>query len=183
MARSLYLYRYLNDNKISQIDNTDGLIISERWPIIGVDPKIYKGKRMRNLERELELKQFVIEQKNFDLFIKLSSSFKEKVLLNSIEFTEQITIDEESELKEYIVQKKNDEILSFVDKQRYDMFRDIENLKFTMRLNSINRITISSMGVLSMDSNSNEEVTKLLSTQQFGIIIGVNLENLGAIDG
>lgn len=179
MAKSLYLYRYLNNSNIEYKENIneEGLIISKKWPIIGVNQKNFRGKKLKELEKSLLLKEFEIEQRNFDMFIKMSN--KSNVLLNDITFTEQISDDENRELKQYIKERKVSEILSFIEEQRYDMFRDIESLKFTMTINKINRITISSRGVISIDSNVEEEASILLSTDQFGIIIGIDINSLG----
>lgn len=178
MSKSLYLYRYLDRSKIECKELLKGIIISDRWPIVGINISKYSGRKLREIEKEMILKEFEIQQKSFDEFIKFSENMN--ILLNEITFTEEISDDEKQELQEYIKQKRVNEILSFIDMQR-DLYRDIERLKFTMKVVKVNRITVSSTGVINIDSNSEEETRELLSTDQIGLLLGANISSIEGV--
>ena len=165
MARSLYLYRCINNNKIDEIrkSKANGLIASEQWPIVGLDRKRFKGRRLKDTELNLELKQFEIEQRNFEMFIKYIDV--NSIFLNNIEFTEELSEDENIELHQYIKLKEIKSILKFLQYQRDYMLKDIAEIQFTDE--KINRIKVNFSGVISMDFNSDEEAIKLLSSDQF----------------
>lgn len=175
MAKSLYLYRCIDKKSIDDIknNNIDGLIVSDRWPIVGVDTRKYKGKKIRNIEEQFNLKQFYIEQKNFDSFIRESEKYN--IFINNIVFNKDLTKEEDEDLREYINQKQILNILSFVEQQRYDMFRDISEIQFVCKNGNINRISLKESGLLSMDSNIYSELCEFLSSDEFANIIGVDI--------
>ena len=115
-------------------------------------------------------KQFYIEQKNFDLFIKESDKFN--IFINNIVFSKDLTLEEDEDLRELINQRQILNILKFVEQQRYDMFRDISEIQFVYQHANINRISLKESGLLSMDSNLYSEICEFLSSDEFANVIG-----------
>ncbi|WP_099346791.1 hypothetical protein [Clostridium tertium] len=177
MANSMYLYRYLDKNKFNTEKDASNLIISSKWPIIAVNTKRYKGKRLRDLEKILLLKEFEIEQKNFDEFIR--NCYDYNIFLNDIVFTEELSKEEHKQLKDSLMKKNVNEIMAFIEEQRYDMFRDIYSIKFAIRIYKINRISINLNGAITIDSDSPEELETFISKDEFGMVIGADINAKG----
>jgi hypothetical protein len=177
MSKKLYMYRILPGyQEHSFCSNTqDGIFLSNNWPLLGLDRQVWRGQDFRKFETEISVKPFEVRQKKFDLLIATSKSMGVKLI--KIEFTNDLNENEHIELINLISASKLEDILRFVEQQRYDFGNDIQSITFLVEgSNFKEHVTFTREGVLISDIDD-QELSDVLSSSPIGVLTGTYLPN------
>lgn len=179
-TKKLYLYWSLEKNSkfqssqtfISPHSENDGVFVSHRWPVLGLDTSIWRGQKIIEAEKEYSIKQFHIHQKNFDKFLFYSSDLGIRIL--KITFEGEFDDEEWDDLAKVL--RKNDpvEMMNYARFQRNELGRDIREITFIFDSSFGKQITFSKEGVITFRNEENE-IANLLETVPMGILSGVYL--------
>jgi len=116
------------------------------------------------------LKPFEVNQNDFDILINFSNDLKVHVL--AIEFTEELTPNEEDELNRSLKEHNIERTLEFINNQRYENHNDIETVTFQYDfIPGYHLINFSRDAVLTLE-NTDNHVQNILSTQPIGVLSG-----------
>lgn len=152
----------------------DNIILSNSWPLLGVDISALRGKKMHMMESMLDLKQFEVQQNKFEELIYRANELD--IWIKFVEFSSELSNEEEDDLNYYLRNRKINSILNFIDDQRYEMKRDIYEVTFSygLKYNELNNITVklSREAVLSADCIKNN-INTIMTTEPIGILSGM----------
>lgn len=171
MSTTLYLYWVKNKSILTNIDK--GINPSPIWPLVGLDRGVWRGTRMKSIEKSLGLKPFEIQQSRFEDIIHLSKNLD--IWIKYIEFSSKLSDEELEELEYHLKNKNNKALLAFIDEQRYEMRRDIYEVTFsygaTYRQFYNKTAILTREAVLTVDCSVNE-INNIISTKPIGILAG-----------
>ncbi|MFU1795428.1 hypothetical protein ACM1RC_16300 [Paenibacillus azoreducens] len=172
MSKKLFMYRLLS-NEVTNVENDEGIILSYKWNLIGLDRHIWKDEKIRNLSRQLNIRAFEVKQNNFDLL--LTSAPLLDITIVKVEFSDDLSEEEHEELVYILRNKKFEALTEFIDTQRYEFEKDIEQITFRFNyISNFHNITFSRDGVLTVDLNDGE-LRNLISTEPIGLLSGLYL--------
>ncbi|HBW38767.1 hypothetical protein [Desulfosporosinus sp. BICA1-9] len=177
VKKKFYLYKALFDNAHDNIQaNLDGIIWSNDFSLLGFDRKIWRGDKIKSVEDLLRLKPFEVEQRSYEQLIILAKHLGITVL--SIGFTDELSADEYDELVELLHTDEPDDLIAFIEEQRFHKLNEIEEITFASKNESgkLNYISFSRNAVLTLDADD-RNINLFLSAPPIGVLSGNYLLN------
>lgn len=184
VTKKLFLYRLLgNHNDSPPFDlSKNGVIISNKWPLMGLDRHIWRGDKIRDFEKSFRLKPFEVEQDNFDLFIRLANNIGIKIL--HVEFSEELSEEEDQQLRNIIRTNSTDQLLDFIEFQRDEMARDVEGITFLIdSFKTFCPIKFTRNAVLTVEQNDEVSPHSIMGAIPVGLLAGIVSEHALEEDG
>jgi hypothetical protein len=178
VTKKLYLYRLLGNHYNSPPFDLgiDGVIISNKWPLMGLDRHIWRGGKIRDFEKSFHLKPFEVEQDNFDLFIRLAKNIGIKIL--HVEFSDELSEEEDQQLRSMIKTNNTDQLLDFIEFQREEMARDVEGITFLINsLKTFSPIKFTRNAVLTVEQNDEVTPHSIMGAIPVGLLAGIVSEH------
>lgn len=170
MKTKFYLYRLLEDINTRQLF-FPGIQVSGKWKLLGLDRRYWRDEKIRSLSNEISLRQFEVMQRNFDLFLNLSTSLK--VRINKLVFSDELDEGEHDELVNILHENNPEKLMDFISYQRLENSRDLEEVIFSLtQIEGYNNIAFSRDAVLTVDLGS-DDIEEVLSLEPIGLLSGL----------
>jgi len=170
--KKFYLYKALINNAHDNFEtNMDGIIWSNDFSLLGFDRKIWRGDKIKSVEDLLCLKPFEVEQRSYERLIMLSKRIGITVL--SITFTDELSSDEIDELIVLLHTNEPEDLIAFIEEQRFQNLNEIEEITFASINDSgkADYISCSRNAVLTLDADD-RNINHFLSAPSIGVLSG-----------
>ncbi|RED34658.1 hypothetical protein [Paenibacillus sp. VMFN-D1] len=177
MSKKLYMYRLLSDHiKEEYLMYVGGFYFSDKWNLVGLDRHYWKDANIRDFFKDGNIRPFEVRQNNFDLLLSTAPLLDIKII--KVDFTDELLEEEHEELIQILRSESYDDLNEFVENQRFEFERDIEQITFRFNnIKSYHNITFSRDGVLVIDTTDENKLPNVISTEPIGLLSGVYLPN------
>ncbi len=170
MSKVVYMYIYTGKQ---ELPNDENILTSDNKQLVGLEAQRYKGIQRQEIEQKYLLRPYEVEQGSFIHFIDYSEQYN--CMIRDIEFMHQLTDTEMQDLNSCIYSKKKNEILQFIDEQRYEYSNDVRKISFTYLggQSKVLNIEVSESGVISFSSDNISEVKKIFNSKLIEAFFGI----------